>query len=69
MAFLDKLKELFSGGGSAVPDEVDEVSPPGQDRAGTSLASERADREAADRPSIATDEGYKPPPAERDADT
>ena len=63
MSLLDSIKRWFSGR----PDAVEDVPPPGPGRADETLEQEQRERDAASRPSMATNEGYEA--GERDRDT
>jgi hypothetical protein len=63
MGLLDSIKRWFSGH----PEEVDELPAPGPERAGETLEQERRERAEDPRPSIASEEGYRPSDPDREA--
>ena len=63
MGLLDSIKRWFSGH----PEEVDELPPPGAERAGETLEQERRERAEDPRPSIGSEEGYKTSEPDREA--
>jgi hypothetical protein len=62
MSLLDSIKRWFS----ARPEKVDDVPPPGPQRADDTLDQERRERADDPRPSIAGDEGYQAREPERE---
>jgi hypothetical protein len=61
MSLLDTIKRWFGS-----PEAVDQVPPPGPERADETLDRERRERAEEPRPSIASDEGYEASERERD---
>jgi hypothetical protein len=62
MSVLDRLKDLFTGRRKeSVPQEVQDLSAPGPERAAETLERDRDERAASPRPPLDTDDAYKAP--------